>query len=106
MSRDESKKLDKEEAKRKKARVIITMETRNKRKAITHIRGMELFGLDLKKIAKRMAGKYACGCSVTKNPQGQDEIVIQGDFVDDLLEFIPEEYPEVPDEQIDYVEKK
>lgn len=82
------------------------METRNKRKSVTHIRGMEQFGLDLKKVAKLFASKYACGCSVTKNASGQDEIVIQGDFVDDLLDFIPDEWPEVPDEQIDYVEKK
>lgn len=62
---------------------------------MTHIRGFELFGLDLKKVAKRLAGKYACGCSVVKDNNGKEEIDLQGDFIDDLLEFIPKEFPEV-----------
>ena len=62
---------------------------------MTHIKGFELFGLDLKKVAKRLAGKYACGCSVVKDNNGKEEIDLQGDFIDDLLEFIPSEFPEV-----------
>lgn len=78
---------------------------RNKRKSVTHIRGMEAFGLDLKQVAKRCASRFACGCSVAKNPAGYDEIVIQGDFVDDLIDFIPEEWPAVFSEQIEVSEK-
>lgn len=59
----------------------------------------------MKKVAKRCASKYACGCSVVRAPAGFDEVVIQGDFVDDLLEFIPEEYPEIPEDQIEISEK-
>lgn len=81
------------------------MVERNKRKSVTHIRGLELFGLDLKKVAKTCANKYACGCSVVRNPAGYDEVVIQGDFVDDLLDFIPEEFREVPESQIEVVQK-
>lgn len=81
------------------------MVERNKRKSVTHIRGMEVFGLDLKKIAKRLASKYACGCSVTTNPAGYDEIVIQGDFVDDLMDFIPGEWPEISEEQLEVATK-
>ena len=47
--------------------------------------------IDLKKAAKSFAQKYSCGSSVT----GDDEIVIQGDVLDDLLDFIPEKWPEV-----------
>ena len=47
--------------------------------------------IDLKKAAKIFAQKYSCGSSVT----GDDEIVIQGDVLDDLLDFIPEKWPEV-----------
>lgn len=68
---------------------------RNKRKAVTHIRGLELFGLDLRRVAKRLAGKYACGASVVKDNAGQELVDVQGDFVDDLLDFLPKEYPEV-----------
>jgi translation initiation factor 1 (eIF-1/SUI1) len=49
----------------------------------------------LKKVAKLLSGKYACGCSVVKNPNGFEEIDLQGDFIDDLLVFIPQEFPEV-----------
>ena len=45
----------------------------------------------MKKAAKLFAQKYSCGSSLT----GPDEIVIQGDVLDDLLEFIPEKWPEV-----------
>lgn len=81
------------------------MVERNKRKSVTHIRGMEAFGLDLKQVAKRCASKFACGCSVVQNPAGYDEVVIQGDVVDDLVDFIPEEWPEIPDEQVEVTEK-
>ena len=50
-----------------------------------------LLDIDLKKAAKIFAQKYSCGSSVT----GPDEIVIQGDVLDDLLDFIPEKWPEV-----------
>lgn len=46
-------------------------------------------------MAKKFAGKYACGSSVVKDNNGYEEIDIQGDFVDDLLDFIPKEFPEV-----------
>jgi len=36
-----------------------------------------------------------CGSSVSKTPAGAQEIVIQGDFVDDLEEFIPETWGNV-----------
>lgn len=44
MPRDHSGKLDKEAQKRAKAKVIIHITERNKRKAITGIRGLEVFG--------------------------------------------------------------
>lgn len=69
--------------------------SRNRRKAVTHVRGFELFGHDLKKVAKKFAGKYACGSSVVKDNTGYEEIDIQGDFVDDLMDYIPKEFPEV-----------
>jgi density-regulated protein DRP1 len=42
----------------------------------------------LKKASKFLAQKFATGASVTKNAQGQDEIVVQGDVSDDVLELI------------------
>ena len=59
-----------------------------------------LLDIDLKKAAKIFAQKYSCGSSVT----GPDEIVIQGDVLDDLLDFIPEKWPEVITQQYIAVE--
>lgn len=81
------------------------MTERNKRKAITNIRGLEVFGLDLKKVAKRLAGKYACGCSVVKTPAGIEEVALQGDFMDEIADFIVSEYPEIGRNQIELVHK-
>lgn len=40
--------------------------------------------MDLKKAAKLFSNKFATGASVTKNNQGVDEIVIQGDVAYDV----------------------
>lgn len=45
-------------------------------------------GVDLKKAAKLFAQKFATGSSVTKNNQGLDEIVVQGDVSGDIVEMI------------------
>ena len=47
-------------------------------------------GVDLKKAAKQFAQKFATGASVTKNPQGQEEIIVQGDVSGEIVELIEE----------------
>lgn len=60
-------------------------------------------GIDLKVASKLFGQKFACGASIT----GDDEIVIQGDFKDDLFDLIPEKWPEVDEDFIeDLGEKK
>lgn len=39
------------------------------------------------------ANKFACGSSVTKNNQGNDEIVVQGDVSDEIFDLILEHWP-------------
>jgi density-regulated protein DRP1 len=56
---------------------------------------LDIFGVDLKKAAKMFANKFACGSSVAKNNQAQDEIVVQGDFSDDILKMILSNWPNV-----------
>ena len=70
------------------SRVLIKRIERTKRKCVTTIYGLDIFGVDLKKAAKMFANRFACGSSVAKNNQGQDEIVVQGDFSDELLKMI------------------
>lgn len=67
-------------------------------------------GVDLKKAAKLFATKFACGSSVTKNPQGLDEIVVQGDVSGDIVEMIEDQVGLLkgipPDNVVEVEEKK
>jgi len=95
-------------AQRAKSMVHIKRVERNKRKFVTSVAGLEAFGLDLKKVAKELGKKFATGSSVTKNPGGGEEIVVQGDVCEELLEFLKEKYggKEVPEDHIEIVEDK
>ncbi|KAI8992151.1 translation initiation factor SUI1 [Mycotypha africana] len=99
-------KLERENKKKMASRIIIKRIERTKRKSVTTIFGLEIFGVDLKKAAKMFANRFACGSSVAKNNQGQDEIVVQGDFSEEIHEIILKNWPTVPQENIDRVEEK
>ncbi|KAF8680959.1 Density-regulated protein DRP1 [Rhizoctonia solani] len=124
--------------KKKAAKITIKRIERNKRKHVTSIHGLEAFGqqsfihfapifllqtpscigftinmaigdVDLKKAAKLFAQKFATGSSVTKNPQGQDEIVVQGDVTDDIVEMIENQVgvlKGVPEDNVVCIEEK
>ena len=82
---------------------------RNKRKYVTAVHGLEAFGIDLKKVAKQFASKFATGASVTKNAQGLDEIVVQGDVSDEILEMIEDGVgllKGIPVDNVEIVEEK
>eukprot|EP00842_Homolaphlyctis_polyrhiza_P004515 jgi/Hompol1/5064/HPOL_001002-RA len=87
-------------------KVILTTIERTKRKRVTIIVGLEKFDVDLKKAAKMFATKFACGASVTKNASGQDEIVVQGEFADDIFELITETWPAIDEDSIEFGETK
>ncbi|KAI9363558.1 translation initiation factor SUI1 [Pilaira anomala] len=99
-------KLERENKKKMASRVLIKRIERTKRKCVTTIYGLDIFGVDLKKAAKMFANRFACGSSVAKNNQGLDEIVVQGDFSDELLKMILNNWPNVPEENIDKIEEK
>lgn len=50
-----------------------------------------LADIDVKAASKFLGSRFACGASVT----GDDEIVIQGDFVDDLFDVLPDKWSQV-----------
>lgn len=111
--RDAQKKAAKAEAAEAKeserlahAKVTIHRIERNKRKYVTTVQGLEEHGLDLKKVGKEMGKKFATGASVTKTPQGGEEITIQGDLSDDVLDWLLETYPQIPEDNIEQVEDK
>jgi density-regulated protein len=49
---------------------------------------VSLPGIDLKKASKQFSSKFATGSSVTKNIQGLEEIIVQGDVSGEVLEMI------------------
>ncbi|KAG6832401.1 Translation machinery-associated protein 22 [Tricholoma furcatifolium] len=116
LEKDTAKKEAKAEAKadaalKKKltSKVTIKRIERNKRKHVTSIHGLEAFGVDLKKAAKQFSSKFATGSSVTKNPQGQDEIVVQGDVSDEIVEMIESGagvLKDIPADNVEVVEEK
>ena len=59
-------------------------------------------GIDLKVASKFFGQKFACGASIT----GDDEIVIQGDFKDDLFDLIPEKWPDIDEDWIEDIGTK
>lgn len=80
--------------------VQLKRQERQKRKFTTSVLGMHLFSVDLKKAAKSMASKFACGAACVS----KEEIVIQGDVQDQLVRWIPEQWPEITADSIQIVE--
>ncbi|KAG9294295.1 hypothetical protein G9A89_021654 [Geosiphon pyriformis] len=102
----EAAKIERELKKKRASKITITRIARNKRKCVTSVYGLENFDIDLKKAAKSFASKFACGSSVVKNNQGNDEIVVQGDVSEDLVDFILETWPNVPEDNLELTEDK
>ncbi|KAJ5609889.1 Translation machinery-associated protein 22 [Penicillium herquei] len=96
------------DAERKAAsKVIIKRVERNKRKHVTVITGLEIFGLENKKLAKELGKKFATGSSMTRSAAGTEEITVQGDVSEDVKEWLGEVYgSKVPQANIELVEDK
>jgi density-regulated protein len=112
LSKDLAKKEAKQAAKQSKleaekaaSKVIIKRIERGKRKYVTAIANLQTFDVDIKKAAKMLANKFARGASVSKTVEGKEEIVVQGDLVDEIEEFILEQY-KVSEDQIAMKEEK
>lgn len=73
--------------KKEESCVLITVNTRQKRKCVTTVTGLELFGVKLADAAKEFKKMFSCGASVVKTPSGKEQIDIQGPFRDQLLEM-------------------
>ncbi|TWW66246.1 Density-regulated protein [Takifugu flavidus] len=78
-------------------KVTIAKIPRSKKKYVTRVCGLATFDIDLKEAQRFFAQKFSCGASVT----AEDEIIIQGDFTDDIIDVIQEKWPEVDDDSID-----
>lgn len=82
--------------------VLLSIAPRGKKKSVTVVQGLASFGIDLKTASKFFGQKFACGASITAD----DEIVIQGDFKDELFDMIPEKWPEVDEDSIEDLGQK
>lgn len=104
----EENKAERELQKKLSSKVIIKRIERSKRKHVIAIFGLEVFNIDLKKLAKTFASKFATGASVTKSAEGKDEIVIQGDVGDEVEEYIHELLEEkgLTDIKVEQIEDK
>ena len=110
-----AKRERKAEAERRKAakagkvdkapKVLVTMKRRNKRKFTVNISGLDMFGVKLKEAAKKFSKKFACSSTVTKNDMGGKEVVMQGDFSQDLGNIIVQMSPAITIDRIFFATK-
>ncbi|KAK4337906.1 hypothetical protein RND71_042393 [Anisodus tanguticus] len=87
-----------------KQEIIIEKVTRNKRKSITTIKGLELFGVKLSDASKKLGKKFATGASLVKGPTEKEQIDVQGDIAYDIVDFITKTWPDVPESAIFFIE--
>lgn len=90
--------------KKEKQEVIIEKVVRNKRKCITIVKGLDLFGVKLSDASKKLGKKFATGASVVKGPTEKEQIDVQGDISFDIVEFITDTWPDVPESAIFFIE--
>jgi len=90
--------------KKDKKEVIIEKVVRNKRKCITTVKGLELFGVKLSEASKKLGKKFATGASVVKGPTEKEQIDVQGDIAYGIVEFLTETWDEIPENSIFFIE--
>ncbi|KAL2945201.1 Translation machinery-associated protein 22 [Bienertia sinuspersici] len=90
--------------KKEKKEVVIEKVVRNKRKCITTIKGLELFGVKLSDASKKLGKKFATGASVVKGPTDKEQIDVQGDIAYDIVDFITDTWSDVPETAIFFIE--
>ncbi|PKA58991.1 hypothetical protein AXF42_Ash001084 [Apostasia shenzhenica] len=90
--------------KKEKQEVLIEKIVRNKRKCVTVVKGLDLFGVKLSDASKKLGKKFATGASVVKGPTDKEQIDVQGDISYDIVGFITETWSEVPESAIFFIE--
>jgi len=102
---DEVKRLPGGKVKKKeKPEVVVEKIVRNKRKCVTIIKGLDMFGIKLSEASKKLGKKFASGASVVKGPTEKEQIDVQGDIMYDIVEFITDTWKSVPESAIYFIE--
>lgn len=78
--------------KKSRPEVVLERNTRNKKKCVTTVLGLDTFGVKLQDASKLFGKKFASGAAITKNPMEKDQIDVQGDFLDQAAELILKTY--------------
>jgi density-regulated protein len=105
-SKDGKKSSSSKKKKKNEPMIVLERNTRNKKKCITTINGLDLFGVKLNEAAKLFGKKFASGASVTKNAENKEQIDCQGDFLDQAVDLILKQYKEVGKKDIYKLESK
>ncbi|CAM6120506.1 unnamed protein product [Calypogeia fissa] len=102
---EEVKKLPGGKVKKKeKPEVVVEKVVRNKKKCLTIIKGLDMFGVKLSDASKKLGKKFASGASVVKGPTEKEQLDVQGDITYDIVDFITETWPNVPESAIYFIE--
>lgn len=73
--------------------LVLELSSRGKKKSVTTISGLDLFGVKLPEASKLLGKKFACGASVTKTAEaGREQVEVQGDVVARAAELLVEQY--------------
>eukprot|EP01068_Selenidium_serpulae_P016418 Selendium_serpulae@DN6295_c0_g1_i11.p1 len=102
---EKKKKPAAKETKKEEKKVTIQIVSRNKRKAVTVVIGLEHFGTKLDKATKVFSKQFNCGSSAKSYPGQPDCIEIQGDFESQVYALLMSQF-EVPKEKIEILKAK
>ncbi|CAM6120508.1 unnamed protein product [Calypogeia fissa] len=89
---------------KEKPEVVVEKVVRNKKKCLTIIKGLDMFGVKLSDASKKLGKKFASGASVVKGPTEKEQLDVQGDITYDIVDFITETWPNVPESAIYFIE--
>ena len=83
----------KKKASKAEPALVLELSSRGKKKSVTTISGLDLFGVKLPEAGKLLGKKFACGASVTKTAEaGKEQVEVQGDVVARAAELLVEQY--------------
>ncbi|ORC91836.1 uncharacterized protein TM35_000054320 [Trypanosoma theileri] len=86
--------------------VLIEVSQRKGRKMTTSVKGMDLFGFNLKDLSREWKKSFSCGAGVTTSEESkQNSVDIQGNVAAQLIELLPERY-NIPKDAIYQMEDK
>ncbi|ESL06794.1 hypothetical protein TRSC58_05527 [Trypanosoma rangeli SC58] len=86
--------------------VLLEVSQRKGRKMTTSVKGLDLFGFNLKDLSREWKKLFSCGAGVTSSEElKQSSIEIQGNVLAQLIEMLPERY-NIPKSAIYQMEDK